>query len=78
VWVNHKISELETRRTCGLTLMALRRGGTVTLNPHHSEVLQVGDELIMAGLDDDLERLPSSDGSAAHHGRASMLPLGRG
>jgi trk system potassium uptake protein TrkA len=78
VWVNHKIGELETRRTCGLTLMALRRGGTVTLNPHHSEILQVGDELIMAGLDEDLERLPSSDASAPHQGRAGMLRLGRG
>lgn len=59
-WVDHQIGELEPRRTCGLTLMALRRGGTVTLNPHDSEVLRAGDELIMAGLDEDLERLPSS------------------
>ena len=58
-WLNRQLGELEPRRTCGLTPMALHRGGTITLNPHSSEVLQAGDELIVAGLDEDLERLPA-------------------
>jgi trk system potassium uptake protein TrkA len=57
-WIGRKLGELEPRKTCGLTPMALRRGGTITLNPHPSEALQPGDELIVAGLDEDLERLP--------------------
>ena len=73
-WVNHTINELELRRTCGLTLMALRRGATVTLNPHHSDVLQAGDELIMAGLDEDLERLPTSGVPSPEPAHAGAAP----
>jgi uncharacterized protein with PhoU and TrkA domain len=40
--------------------LALHRGGTVTLNPNESEILRSTDELIVAGLDRDLERLPAS------------------
>jgi trk system potassium uptake protein TrkA len=43
----------------GVTPLALHRGGTVTLNPSASEVLQETDELIVAGLDENLERLPA-------------------
>jgi uncharacterized protein with PhoU and TrkA domain len=40
--------------------VAVRRGDRVTVNPHASEVLRAGDELIVLGLDEDLERLPGA------------------
>ena len=54
----------DLRTTYGVTLIALHRGGNVTLNPTDSEVLQASDELIVAGLDDDLERLPGNTPAA--------------
>jgi uncharacterized protein with PhoU and TrkA domain len=42
-----------------VTLVALNRAGTVTLNPKESEVVRATDELIVAGLDEDLERVPA-------------------
>ncbi len=54
------LGELDLRKSCGVTAMALHRKGSVTLNPHPSEVLRAGDELIVAGLDEDLERLPGT------------------
>jgi trk system potassium uptake protein TrkA len=52
------LAEADLRGTCGVTVLALHRQGSVTLNPHPSEVLHAGGELIVAGLDEDLERLP--------------------
>lgn len=43
-----------------VTVLALRRQETVTLNPPPSEPLRAGDELIVAGLDEDLEQLPGA------------------
>ncbi len=57
------LGELNLRKT-GATVIALFRRGTVTLNPLPSEVLQAGDELIVAGLDEDLERLPGTTAPA--------------
>lgn len=54
------LEQLNLRRTCGVTTVAVHRRGVVTVNPHPSEVLHLGDELIVAGLDEDLERLPGS------------------
>ena len=54
------LEQLNLRKTCGVTIVALHRRGVVTLNPHPSEVLRLGDELIVAGLDEDLERLPGT------------------
>ena len=54
------LGDLDLRKSCGVTAMALQRKGSVTLNPHPSEVLRPGDELIVAGLDEDLERLPGT------------------
>lgn len=48
-----------------ITPLALIRGGTVTLTPSASEILRVGDELIVAGRDEDLERLPDDRSSPA-------------
>jgi trk system potassium uptake protein TrkA len=53
------LEELDLQSTYGVTPLALHRGGTVTLNPSASEVLRGSDELIVAGLDEDLERLPA-------------------
>jgi hypothetical protein len=36
----------------------MTRRGVVTLNPAESEFLRAGDELIIAGFDGDLERIP--------------------
>jgi K+/H+ antiporter YhaU regulatory subunit KhtT len=43
-----------------VTVLALHREANVTLNPPSSEVLRADDELILAGLDEDLEVLPAS------------------
>ena len=53
------LGALDLTRRYGVTLIALNRGGTVTLNPRDGEVLRATDELIVAGLDEDLERLPA-------------------
>jgi trk system potassium uptake protein TrkA len=53
------LGTLDLQRTYGVTPLALHRGGTVTLNPNASEILRLADELIVAGLDQDLERLPA-------------------
>jgi trk system potassium uptake protein len=45
-----------------VAVIALVRKGAVTLNPSDSEVLQKEDELIVAGFDDDLERIPGTSG----------------
>ena len=57
-WVGKSIGELNFRRTCNLTVIAVTREGQVILHPTSSETLRVGDLLIVAGLDEDLERLP--------------------
>lgn len=56
--VGQTLARLDLKRTCNLTPMALHRGGSITLNPGGSEQLLAGDELVVAGLDEDLERLP--------------------
>jgi trk/ktr system potassium uptake protein len=53
------LGALELQNTLRLTPIALYRRGTVTINPDSSEVLRESDELIVAGLDEDLERLPA-------------------
>jgi trk system potassium uptake protein len=56
--VGRSLGEADLRRAYAVTVVALHRRGEVTLNPHPSEVLRAGDELIVAGRDEDLERLP--------------------
>ena len=53
------LAELDLPATFDVTPLALHRAGTVTLNPGASEVLRESDELIVAGRDEDLERLPA-------------------
>ncbi len=61
-WIGKTLAELDLRRNYGVTPIALHRGGGVVLNPHQSEVLQSADDLIVAGLDEDLARLPGNEG----------------
>jgi trk system potassium uptake protein TrkA len=58
--VGKTLGALDLQRTYGVTAIALHRSGTVTLNPAPAEVLREDDELIVAGLDEDLERLPAN------------------
>jgi trk system potassium uptake protein len=51
------LADIGSRAAYSVTVLALHRRGEVTLNPLPAEVLQAGDELIVAGRDDDLERL---------------------
>jgi trk system potassium uptake protein TrkA len=60
-WARKSLGDLDLGKTCGVTVLALQRGQSVTLNPHRSEVLRLGDQLIVAGLDEDLARLPASE-----------------
>ena len=56
--IGKNLGESDLPATRALTVVALNRRGKVKLNPKPDEVLQSGDEIIVAGLDEDLERLP--------------------
>jgi trk system potassium uptake protein TrkA len=56
--VGKTLSALDLHST-GITALALHRAGTVTLNPSGDELLRQGDELVVGGLDEDLEQLPA-------------------
>jgi trk system potassium uptake protein TrkA len=58
-WTGCSLGDLDLGRTCRVTTIALRRGQSVILNPDRSEILKPGDQLIVAGLDEDLSRLPA-------------------
>jgi trk system potassium uptake protein TrkA len=51
------LGDVGSRADHGVTVLALHRSGEVTLNPPPGELLQAGDELIVAGRDEDLEHL---------------------
>jgi trk system potassium uptake protein len=57
-WVGKTIAELDLQRSCGVSVMILARGDTVLLLPEEAEALRPRDALIIAGRDEDLERLP--------------------
>jgi trk system potassium uptake protein TrkA len=54
------LAAADLRRAHGVEVIALHRSGTVTLNPADGEVLREGDDLIVAGRDEELERLPGA------------------
>ena len=61
-FVSKSLKELgfsNPRDKYGLTVLAIKRGKDITLNPDNDDRLQTGDLLILAGRDDLLERLPS-------------------
>ena len=57
-WVGKTLGEVDLVGTFRLTALAITRAGSVTLTPAPDELLRAGDSLIVAGLDEDLERLP--------------------
>jgi trk system potassium uptake protein len=59
-WVSKKIGELNLPNVCRLQVLAVTRAGSVILDPSPDELLRTGDSLIVAGLDEDLERLPDA------------------
>jgi trk system potassium uptake protein TrkA len=59
-WAGRTLAELDLRETCGVSILILARGQDVLLTPSHAEVVRLGDALIVAGRDEDLERLPGS------------------
>ncbi|MCC7368105.1 MAG: TrkA family potassium uptake protein [Chloroflexi bacterium] len=59
-WVGRTLGDLDFPRSCSLTVLALARTDTVILNPAPAERLAAGDALIVAGLDEDLERIPDA------------------
>jgi len=56
-WVGRTLKDLDLAARVGLTPIALRRGAGITIDPHHDEVLQAGDQLVLIGRDDRLEAL---------------------
>ncbi|MGE3269167.1 MAG: TrkA family potassium uptake protein [Chloroflexota bacterium] len=61
-WLGKTVGDLELQRTCGLTVIAVARATSVVLHPAPDERIRPGDSLIVAGLDEDLERLPDDAG----------------
>jgi trk system potassium uptake protein len=57
-WLGRSLAELDLQTSCGVTAIILARGSDILLNPQGSEVLRAGDALIVAGRDEDLERVP--------------------
>jgi trk system potassium uptake protein TrkA len=64
------LEALDLPTTYGVTVISLLRDGTVTLNPSATEVLRDTDQLIVAGLDDALERLPGGVTAIGHRDSA--------
>jgi trk system potassium uptake protein TrkA len=56
-WVGRSLEQIDMPGTLKLTPIALRRGSDVTVNPYPTEVVREGDELILIGLDERLERI---------------------
>jgi trk system potassium uptake protein len=58
-WVGRRLDEVGE----SLTPVSLRRGDAVTVNPPRDEVIQEGDEVILIGKDDLIERLRVEPGN---------------
>ena len=56
-WTGKSLRELDLATRYQLSVIGLRRGTKVTVNPHRDEVLGPNDELVLVGLDDNLEKL---------------------
>lgn len=55
-WAGRTIRELDLPAR-GLSALALRHGDRLTINPHRDSTIAAGDELVLIGADDKLERL---------------------
>jgi trk system potassium uptake protein TrkA len=58
-FVGRSLADLDLKRALGLTPIALRRGAQVFINPAGDERVAEGDELIIVGRDEKLQRLRS-------------------
>jgi trk system potassium uptake protein TrkA len=56
-FIGQTLGQLDLKTRLGLTPIALRRGGSVFINPARDERIEEGDELILIGKDEGLERL---------------------
>jgi trk system potassium uptake protein TrkA len=56
-FIGRTLRELDLKARHGLTPIALRRGRSVLINPAGDEQVREGDEMILIGRDDGLERL---------------------
>lgn len=56
-FVGKTLDELDLQSELALTPVALRRGKNVTVSPSRDERIEAGDELILIGTDEKLERL---------------------
>lgn len=56
-YVGRSLEDIGLQATLKLTPIALRRGDRVIVNPHSSELVREGDELILIGLDTRLEQV---------------------
>jgi trk system potassium uptake protein TrkA len=59
-WAGKTIGEIDLTTTCRLSVLAVARPDSVVLTPAPDEVLRPRDALIVAGLDEDLARLPDA------------------
>ncbi len=56
-WIGKSLRDLDLHGKFNLTVIALRRGTNVTVNPHRDETIAAGDEIVLIGPDEKLERL---------------------
>jgi len=56
-WVGRSLRDLDLATRYRLTVIARRRADNVTVNPHRDEMVAAGDELVLIGLDANLEKL---------------------
>ena len=64
-WVGKTIRDLVQQAATGVTIVALHRSRSVTINPGGSEALRAGDQIVVAGLDESLESVWGSAGTPA-------------
>ncbi len=57
LFLGRRLDEVGLLDRLGLTVIALRRGNEVTVNPAGAEVVQAGDQLTLIGRDDRLDEL---------------------
>ncbi len=54
-WVGKTIGELIQQGSSRVTIVAVSRSNSVTMNPDASEVLRAGDQIVVSGVDESLE-----------------------
>jgi trk system potassium uptake protein TrkA len=59
-WVGKQLGEIDPEGSCGVTVMLITRDGHAITGPSATERLRPDDMLIVAGLDENLERLPGA------------------